>query len=80
MNDSTVEVHKSSKDMARQSESIVNDMTSLRDSTGAMNASMDEMMLGARQINENSSTMSDVAGHVKGAIEKIGSQIDLFSV
>ena len=41
---------------------------------------MDEMMLGARQINENSSTMSDVAGHVKGAIEKIGSQIDLFSV
>ena len=45
-----------------------------------MNESMKEMMIGAKQINENSSTMSDIAGHVKGAIDKIGAQIDLFSV
>ena len=80
MNDSTVEVQKSSKDMSAQSTSIVGEMNSLRDSTEAMNASMDEMMTGARQINENSATMSDMAGHVKGAIDKIGSQIDMFKV
>ena len=80
MNDSTLEVHKSSKEMSAQSSSIVGEMTSLRNATNAMNSSMEEMMIGAKQINENGSTMSDIAGHVKGAIDKIGAQIDLFSV
>ena len=80
MNDSTLEVQKSSKDMSAQSSSIVGEMNTLLNSTEAMNTSMDEMMTGARQINQNSATMSDMAGHVKSAIEKIGSQIDMFKV
>ncbi len=80
MNDSTVEVHKSSKEMSTQSEAIVRDMQMLSDSTSAMNTSMDEMELGARKINETGATLSDIVNHVKGAIDKIGSQVDLFTV
>ena len=45
-----------------------------------MNTSMDEMELGARKINETGATLSDIVNHVKGAIDKIGSQVDLFTV
>ena len=80
MNDSTVEVRKSSREMFGKSKSIVAEMENLRDSTSAMNTSMDEMAVGARKINETGSMLTDISEHVKKAIKKIGSQIDLFTV
>ena len=80
MNDSTVEVSKSSKDMSAQSSSVVREMQLLHDSTEAMNTSMSEMEIGARKINETGASLGDVMGHVKESIDKIGSQIDLFTV
>ena len=45
-----------------------------------MNTSMEEMAVGARKINETGATLSEISGQVKGAIEKIGAQVDLFKV
>ncbi|MBR4373319.1 MAG: cache domain-containing protein [Treponema sp.] len=80
MNDSTVEVRKSSRSMAGQSDKVVREMNHLRASTGAMNSSMDEMSDGARKINETGATLSGISAQVKESIDKIGEQIDLFTV
>jgi methyl-accepting chemotaxis protein len=45
-----------------------------------MNTSMEEMAVGARKINETGVTLNEISDQVKGAIEKIGSQVDLFKV
>ena len=59
---------------------IVRDMTSLSESTGMMNTSMEEMAVGARKINETGVTLNEISDQVKDAISKIGSQVDLFKV
>ncbi|MCR5698231.1 MAG: cache domain-containing protein [Treponemataceae bacterium] len=80
MNDSTIEVRHSSKEMSSQSEKVVSEMSMLSESTGAMNTSMNEMSAGAAKINETGSKLNEISSHVKMAIEKIGSEIDLFTV
>ncbi len=80
MNGSTAEVKGSSKEMSGQSEAIVKEMKVLHESTTAMNISMDEMARGANKINETGSALTDITGEVNSAIDKIGSQIDLFTV
>ena len=80
MNDSTIEVRHSSKEMSSQSEKVVSEMNMLSNSTAAMNTSMNEMSAGAAKINETGSKLSEISSHVKMAIAKIGSEIDLFTV
>ena len=45
-----------------------------------MTQSMGEMSGGARKINESGTALHDIIKTVRGAIDKIGSQIDLFKV
>ena len=52
----------------------------LKESTEMMNNSMKEMAVGAQKINETGSTLSEISNQVQQAIEKIGSQVDLFKV
>jgi len=80
MNSSTTEVSQASKDMSVRNERIMTEMNTLRTVTESMQSSMEEMANGARKINETGATLSDVSGIVKGAIEKIGKEIDLFKV
>ncbi len=80
LNSSSSEVRNSSQEMSGRNKQIVQDMAILKQSTDMMNVSMDEMSVGARKINETGSTLSEVSGQVKNAINKIGEQIDLFKV
>jgi len=52
----------------------------LQDVTIAMKASMDEMLAGARKINETGVALKDVSDKMGRSINKIGSQIDEFKV
>ena len=80
LNSSTSEVRNSSQEMSGHNKQIVDDMAILKESTDMMNSSMDEMAVGARKINETGSTLNEISGQVKGAITKIGAQVDLFKV
>ena len=66
--------------MSGRNKQIVKDMALLKDSTDMMNTSMEEMAVGARKINETGTTLSEISAQVKGAIETIGAQVDLFKV
>ena len=80
MNDTTIEVRTASNDIGVQKENVLSEMNTLTDSTIAMKGSMDEISEGAKQINETGAALSTIADQVQGAITKIGSQIDLFTV
>ena len=80
MNDNTVEVRNSSKDMAVQSEAVVNDMSALKETTEDMSVSMEEMAIGAQKINETGASLNEISRTVEQAIDKIGAQVDLFKV
>ena len=80
MNDNTVEVRNSSKDMAVQSDAVVNDMSALKETTEDMSVSMEEMAIGAQKINETGASLNEISRTVEQAIDKIGAQVDLFKV
>ena len=80
MNDNTVEVRNSSKEMAVQSNAVVNDMAALKETTEDMSVSMEEMAIGAQKINETGASLNEISNTVKQAIDKIGAQVDLFKV
>mgnify|MGYP002624311713 CR=1 FL=1 len=80
MNDSTGEVQKASKDMSGKNTLILKEMNMLRDSSASMKQSMEEMATGARKMGESGTTLTNIAGTVREAINKIGLQIDLFKV
>ena len=80
LNNSTVEVRNSSREMQARNSQIVEEMEHLYETTKMMNTSMEEMAVGARKINETGATLSEISSHVKGSIDKIGEQVDLFKV
>ena len=80
MNDNTIEVRNSSKEMAVQSDAVVNDMSALKETTEDMAVSMEEMAIGAQKINETGASLNEISNTVKQAIDKIGAQVDLFKV
>ena len=80
LNTSTSEVRNSSHEMNDRNAQIVRDMGVLSEATNMMNTSMEEMAVGARKINETGVTLSEISEQVKTAIDKIGSQVDLFKV
>ena len=80
MNDNTIEVRNSSKEMAVQSDAVVNDMAALKETTEDMSVSMEEMAIGAQKINETGASLNEISNTVKQAIDKIGAQVDLFKV
>ena len=80
MNDSTEEVRAASVEMSNGNKMILEEVQHLQSATLEMKNSMDEMSNGARKINETGSALADISSQVQGAIDKIGSQIDLFKV
>ncbi len=80
MNESTGSVQKASHDMSAKNDIILKEMNMLRDSTASMQEGMREMGIGAHKVGDSSSVLTDITGTVRGVINKIGSQIDLFKV
>lgn len=80
MNDSTVEVRNASEEMKEGNAMILDEVKQLQDATLQMKTNMEEMRTGATKINETGSALSDISGKVRGSIERIGAQVDLFKV
>ena len=80
MNDSTVDVRKASKEMQAKNERIMSEVRMLKDSSTVIKQSMTEMSAGANRINETGASLSNISNQMKDSIEKIGGQIDLFTV
>lgn len=80
MNDSTVEVREASAEMNEGNKLILSEVQQLQDATIAMKQNMDEMHAGARRINETGVALTDISHKVKHSIDKIGNQIDEFTV
>ena len=80
MNDSTDEVRSASVEMSEGNKLILKEVQQLQEASAMMAESMDEMSNGARKINETGAALGAIAKDVKGAIDRIGSQIDLFKV
>ena len=80
MNDSTVDVQQSSKNMEVQKENVLKEMDVLNNSTSLMKNSMEEISIGAKAINDTGAALSEISEQVQDAIGKIGNQIDLFTV
>ena len=80
MNDTTVEVQRSSKMMNDQKNAVTDGMGQLSDVTAVMKSGMEEISIGARRINETGIALTEISGKVQEAIDKIGSQVDLFTV
>ena len=59
---------------------ILEEVQHLQDVTIVMKQSMDEMHVGAQQINRTGTMLTDVSGRVKNSIDKMGTQIDQFTV
>lgn len=78
MNSSTQEVHMAAKEMSLQNEHILAEMNNLQNATMKIQSNMDEMAVGAKQINETGSSLALVSGNVQYSITKIGDQIDRF--
>ena len=78
MNTSTQEVHSAAKEMSMRNERILKEINNLQLATTNIQTNMDEMAVGAKQINETGSALSNVSGIVQYSITKIGTQIDRF--
>ena len=80
MNDSTQEVKVASEEMKEGNKLILSEVQLLQDVTISMKQSMDEMLGGARKINETGMALKEVSDRMGMSIGKIGKQIDEFKV
>ena len=80
MNDSTMEVKTAGLEMAEGNKAILDEVHHLQEATVIMQESMTEMNVGAQKINETGESLRQIANHMKGAINEIGSEIDKFKV
>ena len=78
MNDSTEEVRSASVEMANGNRMILEEVHHLQSASVAMKDGMDEMSTGAKKINDTGANLAEMSRQITSAIEKIGSQIDLF--
>ena len=80
MNTSQSDVQDASKEMESKNATILGEMSSLRETSALMQESMDEMSEGAQKVEESGGKLLGISQDVHAAINKIGSQIDLFKV
>ena len=80
MNDSTSEVRVASAEMAAGNKAILDEIQHLQNATMAIKDSVQEMELGAQQINENGASLSEVTNAVNDSIVQISEQIGQFKV
>ena len=80
MNDGTTEVRNAAKEMTAGNAEILHNMQNLKNNATSIKTGMDEIKVGADRINQTSDALSSVSQEVEKSINKIGSQIDLFTV
>jgi len=66
--------------MSNGSQSILQEVTTLKDYTDEMGTSMIEMDAGAKKINETGVALHDISSQMRDTISQIGNEIDQFRV
>ena len=80
MQDSTLEVKNASAEMEEGNQMILKEVQTLQDAAMSMSQSMEEMSIGAKNINETGAALSEVSDQINNSIDKIGVQVDQFKV
>ncbi len=80
MNDNTTEVRSASHEMAEGNKSILIEVEQLRGATEAIKGSMGQISESAGHIEKSGESLNQIATSVQTSMEKIGSQIDKFTV
>ena len=80
MNESTQAVQGASRDIAFQNEAILQEVETLKTASNKMSQGMNDMASGAHKIRETGKDLGNISQNMKESIEKIGGQIDLFTV
>jgi methyl-accepting chemotaxis protein len=66
--------------MAIGNKQILSEIKTLRDATTVIKDGMQEMSIGARDMNKTSALLSGISSKVNDSINRIGEQIDQFKV
>ena len=80
MNESTQAVQGASQDIAYQNKAILQEVETLKTASNKMSQGMNDMASGAHKIRETGKDLGNISQNMKESIEKIGGQIDLFTV
>lgn len=80
MNESSSEVKSASSEMSAGNKAILDEIKRLQDATSYMKDNMEEMSNGAAKINQTGVSLNSISSKVKATIDKIGEQIDTFTV
>ena len=80
MNDSTATVQKESAQMLEKNRQVIHGIEKLQNSTMDMKISFMEMKKRTEIVNDVSNELNNVTSSIKGSIDNIGEQIDLFEV
>lgn len=68
------------KKMSEENKTILENMSGLKESSNAMQASMDDMARGAQRISETGTELSNMSGRMKDSIADISEQMVQFTV
>ena len=80
MNESTQAVQGASQDIAYQNKAILQEVETLKTASNKMSQGMNDMASGAHKIRETGKDLGNISQNMKESIQKIGGQIDLFTV
>ncbi|MGI5059045.1 methyl-accepting chemotaxis protein [Treponema pectinovorum] len=80
VNESSSEVKNSSSEMSAGNKAILDEIKTLQDVTFSMKESMENMSNGAKKINETGGSLNTISSKVKSTIDKVGEQVDKFTV
>lgn len=80
MNETTSNVRDASLKMTDGNRMILKEVDQLRNATTGIRSNMDLISASAEEIKCTGNSLEEISGTVKACIDKIGSQIDLFTV
>ena len=78
LNNSSDEVRSSSMEMQKGNKSILKEIQELENETTRMKDGMEQMLIGAKKINDTGSSLSSLSNDMENAISSISSQLDQF--
>lgn len=80
MNETTLKVKTASYDMSSENKIILSEVNNLLHATDIIEQAMQEMLNAAKEMDNTSAILVDVSNKTLDQIEKIGSEIDAFTV
>ena len=80
MSDTSIQVKLAATEMAAGNNAILQEMLKLKDSSDVIQDSMESVTSSAKHIDKTGASLANVSEKMRESIEKIGEEIDLFTV